>query len=212
MNVAGSSAPSNEVSTTTTALTGVCERTQAVVIEIERATATDCSLVSAYQLGAITEIDLASHNPTALLSGDFGGMSGLTTLDLGFGLSALPADLLAGLASLTSFTARSSSIANIPSGFFAGRHTLTSIQIDDNALTTLPDGVFGGLAQLDTLEVAPTADGVTIPIIVDLRKIADGKFRAVVRAGAPFEMELPITAANGALAEDTRWVTGTGPQ
>ena len=118
VNAAGPGAASNEASAMTTALTGVCARTPAVVIEIERATATDCSLVSANQLAAITEIDLATHAPTALLSGDFGGMSGLTTLDLGSGLSALPPDLLAGLTSLTSITASGGSITTLPSSLF----------------------------------------------------------------------------------------------
>ena len=207
VNAAGPGAASNEASAMTTALTGVCDRTPAVVIEIERATATDCSLVSANQLAAIIEIDLVTHAPTALLSGDFGGMSGLTTLDLGSGLSALPADLLAGLTSLTSITARSGSIATLPSRLFAGRHTLTTIDLNDNPISSLPDGIFAGLAQLGTLDVSPTGDGVTLPLTVELRKIDEGKFRAVVPAGAPFDMVLPITVTNGALPQGTTSVT-----
>ena len=207
VNAAGPGAASNEASAMTTALTGVCDRTPAVVIEIEEATATDCSLVSANQLAAITEIDLVTHAPTALLSGDFGGMSGLTTLDLGWGLSALPADLLAGLTSLTSITARSGSIATLPSSLFAGRHTLTTIDLNDNPISSLPDGIFGGLAQLGTLDVSPTGDGVTLPLTVELRKVDDGKLRAVVPAGAPFDMVLPITVTNGTLGQGETSVT-----
>ena len=207
VNAAGSGAASNEASAMTTALTGVCARTPAVVIEIERATATDCSLVSANQLAAITEIDLATHAPTALLSGDFGGMSGLTTLDLGSGLSALPPDLLAGLTSLTSITASGGSIATLPSSLFAGRHTLTTIDLNDNPISSLPDGIFAGLAQLGTLDVTPTGDGATLALTVELRKVDDGKLRAVVPAGAPFDMVLPITVTNGALPQGETSVT-----
>ena len=207
VNAAGSGAASNEASAMTTALTGVCARTPAVVIEIEQATATDCSLVSANQLAAITEIDLATHAPTALLPGDFGGMSGLTTLDLGSGLSALPPDLLAGLTSLTSITASGGSIATLPSSLFAGRHTLTTIDLNDNPISSLPDGIFAGLAQLGTLDVTPTGDGVTLPLTVELRKVDDGKLRAVVPAGAPFDMMLPITVTNGALGQGETSVT-----
>ena len=207
VNAAGPGAASNEASAMTTALTGVCDRTPAVVIEIEQATATDCSLVSANQLAAITEIDLATHAPTALLSGDFGGMSGLTTLDLGPGLSALPADLLAGLTSLTSITASGGSITTLPSSLFAGRHTLTTIDLNDNPISSLPDGIFAGLAQLGTLDVTPTGDGVTLPLTVELRKVDDGKLRAVVPAGAPFDMMLPITVTNGALGQGETSVT-----
>ena len=66
VNVAGAGAASNVASAMTTALTGVCERSPSVVIEIERATATDCTLVTANQLATITGIDLGTHAPSAL--------------------------------------------------------------------------------------------------------------------------------------------------
>ena len=201
VNVAGASDASNVASAMTTELTGVCDRTPAVVIEIERATATDCSLVSPYQLARIEEIDLTSHNPATLADGDFGGLSGLKTLDLGSGLSALPPSLLAGLASLEKFTATSGSITSLPPGLFSGRTRLTTIDLRDNPLSSLPDGIFAGLRKLippnGSLDVTPTADAVTLPLGIGLRKVGEGTYRVVVPTGAPFDLRFLVTITNG---------------
>ena len=63
-----------------------------------------------------------------------------------------------------------------------------------NSFTTLPDGVFEGLTALTELTL-PT--GTTLPI--SLEKVADGQFKAVAAAGAPFEIDVPVWVTGGTI-------------
>ena len=206
INVAGAGDASNVASAMTTALTGVCERTPAVVIEIERATATDCSLISPYQLAQIDDLDLSDHDPATLANGDFDGLSGLASLDLGQGLTSLPAELLRGLASLDKFTASGGALASVPAGLFAGRTTLTKIDLSDNPLTALPDRIFEGIGRLATLDLTPSGTATTLPLAATLKYVEEGVFRIAVPTGAPYDMRMSIFVLNGARAGNEPFV------
>ena len=206
INVAGTGDASNVASAMTTELTGVCERTPAVVIEIERATATDCSLISPYQLARINKIDLSDHDPATLANGDFDGLSGLASLNLGQGLTSLPADLLRGLASLDKFTASGGTLASVPAGLFAKRTTLTKIDLSDNPLTALPDRIFEGIGRLATLDLTPSGTATTLPLAATLKYVEEGVFRIAVPTGAPYNMRMSTFVLNGRRAGNEPFV------
>ena len=206
INVAGAGDASNVAAAMTTELTGVCERTPAVVIEIERATATDCSLISPYQLAQINDIDLSDHDPATLANGDFDGLSGLASLNLGQGLTSLPAELLRGLASLDKFTASGGALASVPAGLFAGRTTLTKIDLSDNPLTALPDRIFEGIGRLATLDLTPSGTATTLPLAATLKYVEEGVFRIAVPTGAPYNMRMSIQVLNGRRAGNEPFV------
>ena len=78
---------------------GVCDRTRQVRNALRRSL--PCAAVSATDLAARTELDLANSDLGALQVGDLSGLSGLTALDLsGNALTSLPEGLFAGLGAL----------------------------------------------------------------------------------------------------------------
>ena len=78
---------------------GVCDRTRQVRNALRRSL--PCAAVSAADLAARTELDLANSDLGALQVADLSGLSGLTALDLsGNALPSLPAGMFAGLGAL----------------------------------------------------------------------------------------------------------------
>ena len=78
---------------------GVCDRTRQVRNALRRSLS--CAAVSATDLAARTELDLANRDLRALQVGDLSGLSALTALDLsGNALSSLPEGMFAGLGAL----------------------------------------------------------------------------------------------------------------
>ena len=70
--------------------------------------------------------------------------------------------------------------------------------MNDNQLSSLPEGLFDGLASLTTLYVyGNTVD--PLPLTVSLEKIGTDQVKAVAPVGAPFDMVLPLTVANGSI-------------
>ena len=62
----------------------------------------------------------------------------------------------------------------------------------------LPDGIFEGLTSLTTLRLQNNAVN-PLPLTVSLEKVANGQFKAVAPSGAPFDIVLPLTVANGSI-------------
>ena len=78
---------------------GVCDRTRQVRNALRRSL--PCAAVSAADLAARTELDLANGNVGALQGGDLSGLSGLSVLDVsGNALTSLPDGMFAGLGAL----------------------------------------------------------------------------------------------------------------
>ncbi len=78
---------------------GVCDRTRQVRNALRRSL--PCAAVSATDLAARTELDLANRDMGALQADDLSGLSGLTVLDLsGNALTSLPEGMFAGLGAL----------------------------------------------------------------------------------------------------------------
>ena len=157
-------------STATVHLADPCPRTtQVCEAIIVAAGVTGWGAVTDTQLQGIEQ--LAVTGLTALSSGDFAGLSGLTSLDLS-----------------------DNSVSTLPSDLFDGLTSLTSLDLSDNDLSALPAGLFKGLTSLTSLDVSGnTVD--PLPLSATLEKVADGQFRAVIAAGAPGAITLPVQVA-----------------
>ncbi len=114
----------------------------------------------------------------------------------------------AHLATITALNLRNQGITELKSGDFSGLTVLTNLNLYDNQLSSLPDNIFKGLTALTTLRLGKNT--VTpLPLTVLLEKVEDGQFRAVVPAGAPFDIVVPITVTNGSISADTTTFTVT---
>ena len=110
------------------------------------------------------------------------------------------------LSTITSLTLRLLKITSLASGDFSGLTGLTSLNLYGNQLSSLPAGVFEGLTSLTTLRLGRnTVD--PLPLTVSLEKVAEGEFKAVVPAGATFDIVLPITVVNGSITGSATEIT-----
>ena len=138
---------------------GICDRTARVRQAILKAVSVDhCWQVTSDHLSAVEELafrwdrELYDRPISALLPGDFAGLSGLRALDLSENeLTTLPEGIFADLASLQNLNFTSNNLATLPGTIFAGLSNLEWLYLDFNELTTLPDGIFADLPSLHTL-------------------------------------------------------------
>ncbi len=102
------------------------------------------------------------------------------------------------LSTIRSLNLRLLKITTLASGDFSGLTGLTSLNLYGNQLSSLPAGIFEGLTSLTSLRLGRnTVD--PLPLTVSLEKVAEGEFKAVVPAGATFDIVLPITVTNGSI-------------
>ena len=134
---------------------GICARTAAVrdALLAKITGVTDCALVTATHLAAITDtLDLSEKSITALAAGDFDGLTALTYLDLESNeLTALPAGVFDELTALVQLWLYNNSLTALPAGVFDGLTALTTLVLESNSLTALPAGVFDELTALEGL-------------------------------------------------------------
>ena len=210
---------------------GICGRTQQVQDGILAAVTgvDECAAVTVADLAGIDFLDLANKGITSLQAGDFGGLTAVETLDLKLnpllttlpsgvfsgltaildlnlrenGLATLPENVFSGLPTLVVLDLYNNELATLPAGLFSGLAALRDLTLDDNDLTSLPDGLFSGLTRLDKLELDDNPDtGDTLPLTVTLEKVGTDQVLAKVLAGAPFDVDVPVTPASGTLAGD----------
>ena len=145
------------------AQTGICGRTAEVhaAIVAKISGVDDCANVTASHLGAITgTLNLKAQSISALLAGDFEGLTALTKLDLSDNtLTALPEGVFDNLTALTDLALEGNDLAALPDDVFDDLTALTILDLTDNALTELPEGVFDKLTALDQLWL--TGNGLT---------------------------------------------------
>ena len=175
-------------------------------------------------LTSLTELRLHNNQLTNLPEDIFDGLTTLTTLNLSSNqLTTLPEDIFDGLTALTTLWLYNNQLTTLPEGIFDGLTALTTLNLSSNQLTTLPAGIFDGLA-LTTLRIrynsslsslpAGIFEGVTtltwiyldgnavdpLPLTVSLEKVGGDQFKAVAPTGAPFDIVLPISVANGSIS------------
>ena len=165
--------------------TGVCDRTDEVENAIVAAVSgvTTCGAITTTHLGGILSLDLFNKGISSLQSGDFDGLTALTTLNLtsnndleslpadifngltgmthldlsGNDLESLPADVFDGLTALTTLDLRNNDLESLPAGVFDGLTALTTLRFTSNSLESLPAGVFDELTALETLDLDSNA-------------------------------------------------------
>ena len=142
----------------------ICERTMAVRDAILDAISPgpDCMNVTPEQLASVRILDFDAGTFTALESGDFAGLSGLTMLSLPGSsdpnrLTSLPRDIFAGLTSLTSLALDNNGLTTLPRTIFAGLTSLTDLQLNNNQLNALSADQFAGLTSLTDLSLNANA-------------------------------------------------------
>ena len=98
------------------------------------------------------------------------------------------------------------SITALKAGDFSGLTALTRLNLPGNQISSLPDSIFVGLTALTQLFLGGNSVQ-PLPLTVSLKKVADGQFKAVAPAGAPFEIVLPLSVTNGTIDGDATTIT-----
>ena len=102
------------------------------------------------------------------------------------------------LATITSLNLSGMSITSLKTSDFAGMLSLTTLNLSGNQLTSLPDGIFAGLTSLNQLNLSGNSVS-PLPLTVSLQQVGENQIKVLVPTGAPFNITLPITVANGNL-------------
>lgn len=102
----------------------------------------------------------------------------------------------AQLASITSLDLSNKSISSLQSNDFSSLLSLSMLNLQDNQLSSLPDGIFSGLTSLTSVQLSGNS-GAPFSFEVSLEKVGTDQFKVVLPLGAPFNINVPITVANG---------------
>ena len=97
-------------------------------------------------------------------------------------------------------------ISALKPGDFSGLTGLTRLYLPGNQLSSLPDSIFVGLTSLTELRLGGNSVN-PLPLSVSLEKIGADQFKAVAPTGAPFEIVLPLTVANGSISGGATTIT-----
>ena len=153
-------------------------------VKLDYPSVTSFADITDSHLTGITTLYLGGRNITSLKSGDFDGLTSLGALRL-----------------------NGNQLTSLPEGIFSGLTALSSLHFHNNQLSSLPDGIFEGLTALTTLELWGNSVD-PLPLTVSLEQVgADGQFKAVAPAGAPFEIVLPLTVTNGSISGGATSIT-----
>ncbi len=160
---------------------------------------------------ALLDLDLSRNALTELSNDAFAGPHRLQTLSLRSNrLASLPDYVFESLSDLHQVHLSGNRLTALPSALFRNNPQLADLRLDGNALAALPAGIFRGLNMLQVLQLQNNP-GAPFALAVDLvRTDADSwqpsspaRIVARIAQGAPFEMDVDLTAADGSLGTDT---------
>ena len=112
------------------------------------------------------------------------------------GLDDLAPGLFAGLVNLNTLSVALNRISVLPPGLFKDLSSLNRLELGQNLLADLPDGFFAELPELETLYLRGNFFD-PLPLPVNLTKVGDGQFKAVMPTGAPFTLGLTVSVSSG---------------
>ena len=184
-HVSRGTAPDTDTATVTVTAfdptAGICGRTEQVrtAILAKISSVVSCADVTDTHLAAITGgLDLPNQGITALVAGDFDGLTALGGLYLSNNsLTTLPDGVFDELAALVVLGLNENDLTTLPAGVFDELTALADLQLQDNSLTSLPDDVFDELTSLlelylqdNSLETLPAGvfDGLTALVVLGL--------------------------------------------
>ena len=153
-------------------------------------------------LSWLDQLFMQGNQLITLPLGIFDKLTGLRTLNLEDNqLSTLPAGIFNKLTELNYLTLADNRLTTLPESIFDGPSALYDLWLDGNQFSTLPVGIFKMEASFLTLRKLYLEDNAVDPLslTVSLEKVADSQFKAVARAGAPFDFALQISVANGTI-------------
>ena len=212
---------------------GICDRTPQVQTAIVAAvpSVSTCDEVTQAHLAVITSLNVTDKSISSLKVGDFDGLSALTTLNLTRNqlsslpagifdklnalkelhlgrnqLSSLPAGIFDKLNALTTLNLSANQLSSLPAGIFDNLNALTRLYLAANQLSSLPAGIFDKLNTLTGLDLGVNSVN-PLPLTVSLEKVGEGQFKATAPAGAPFDIVLPLTVADGTITGEANSVT-----
>ena len=162
-------------------IVNICDRTDAVetkLLELISET-NDCAAVTDQMLAGITGSLILSRTNfnapptiTSLKTGDFSGLSGVTTLNL-----------------------RSQGLTTLPEGVFNGLTALTTLVLFQNKLTTLPEGTFKGLTRgLTAVQMSRQNGSDNTRMLLYLGQNGN-EVIATVPSGAPAELTVKLSVS-----------------
>ncbi len=165
------------------------------------------------ELTALAHLELDGNKFTSLPSGIFDNLTALTWLNVADnGLSSLTDGIFDQLTQLTDLYMGTNKLSSVPSGIFDQLSSLTILRLDNNHFSSLPDGIFIGLTSLDTFFIREQTDsnGNAVPALslsLELEKVADGMFKAVAPAGAPYNIKIYLTLKDGVISGGQDYIT-----
>ena len=148
-------------------------------------------------------LDLGYNELERLPHGVFDKLTNLTVLGLhGNGLDALPHGVFDSLSNLRRLYLDENGLDALPDGVFDNLSNLEYLHLHDNDLQALPDGVFDGASDLEILYLHGNP-GTPFVFGAELEQPDDQTAVVRVALGAPFDMDVTLSAQGATLSTDT---------
>ena len=152
-------------------------------------------------LSDLEELYLGENSLSELPDGIFDNLTSLQRLYLGKNeLSELPDGVFDNLTNLTELGLGNNSLSELSDGAFNKLADLKELYLPENSLDQLPRGVFEGLSNLQQLHLQDNP-GVPFAFAADLVKVAADTMAVQVAQGAPFKMNIALSATDGTLSD-----------
>ena len=150
-------------------------------------------------LTRLETLSLEHNSLTQLPEGVFDQLKHLRRLELSSnGLTTLDGGVFDELTRLTALYLDQNHLTILPADPFDGLRHLQYVELSHNQLTELPDGVFAGLTSLVELRLNDNP-GADFTLTAELERATDGSVSVVIAEGAPFPVQVGLTATVGIL-------------
>ena len=158
-------------------------------------------------LTSLTDLILDYNDFQTISDTVFDSLTSLENLELeGLNFTGLPDGVFDNLTALTRLKLGYQEISTLPDGIFMNLTNLEILEMNRNQLSTIPDGTFVGLTNLTTLYLENNKVD-PLPLNITFQKVSDGEFKAVIPAGAPFSIDLPVYVQDGSISGDVTNIT-----